>query len=110
MKRALGLLMIASMLHLVMVESDSACAKHGAAPAATMAGMPDHPAPAHPTSSPSEGRGDCHTPVVPDCCSAVASCAPSIAPATVVATGAYLQERERLMPGPRDAFASRVIP
>jgi hypothetical protein len=109
MKRTVGLLILATMLHLVLVGTDLACASHGVASVAgKMAGMPDHHAPVHPTGSHSEGRGDCHTPAVPDCCNAVSSWAPSNAPATVVATGVEPQAREALTPGPRDAWVSRV--
>jgi hypothetical protein len=109
MRRTLGLFTMALMLHLVMVGSDFACAKHVAAFGAAMAGMPDHPSGQHRTTSHSEGTGDCHTPVTPDCCSAITSCTSTIIPASADVSQAVVREHQAVTPGARDLWISRVV-
>lgn len=80
----LGVFVTFTMAHLALVGSDLVCAKHGVAPTAqpgdAMPGM-DHGQPAGQTGD----KQPCKTPTRADCCQAVASCAPSMAMASVVA-------------------------
>ena len=79
----LGVFVTFTMAHLALVGGDLVCAKHAVARAAqpgdAMPGM-DHGQPAGQTGD----KQPCKTPTRADCCQAVASCAPSIAMASVV--------------------------
>jgi len=109
MRRAVALFTMALTLHLVMVGSDFACAKHVAVSSAAMAGTTDSPSGQHPTTSHSEGTGNCHTPVARDCCSAITSCSSTIIPASAVVSKPVVSEHEAVTPGARDLWISRFV-
>ena len=95
------------MFHLALVGSDFACAKHAQTSAASMPGMPNHQG--HPVQSHGEGTGDCHTPVTPDCCSAITSCSTTIGPVNNGVGAPMIGRREADTWGTRDVGISRVI-
>jgi hypothetical protein len=68
-RRLIALLLAVAMLHLNVERADAACALHHDAPAAGHEGM-QHGAEAPVDETP------CETPASPDCCAALASCAP----------------------------------
>jgi len=77
MKRLLSLLTFSMMLHLSLVGADNVCANHAVSKAAPAAGQSGHH---HGMPMPSR-KGEkekCDTPVSPDCCTAMVSCAPTI--------------------------------
>jgi len=69
--------------HLTFVGADSACAKHGSAMAT--AGHRAHSPAEHHISPSTTGspKDQCEIPARADCCAALASCAPTLAPAQV---------------------------
>lgn len=69
------------MAHLSLVGTDLACAKHGVAkaPDAHAAHSTARHHVSHSGRGASQQQDDCETPATPDCCSAVTSCAPTIA-------------------------------
>jgi hypothetical protein len=78
MKRLLSLLTFAVMLHLSLVGADNVCASHAVKKAAPSGGEGAH----HhgmPMTSHGREKEKCDTPVSPDCCIAMTSCAPTIA-------------------------------
>ncbi len=84
MKRAIGVILMLLMGHLTLVGTDSACAKHGSAMATAAHrahSMAVHQI-AHTTSAGSP-KDSCKIPARADCCAALASCAPALAPARV---------------------------
>ena len=68
-RRTVALLLALAMLHLNVERADAACAKHQDAPAA------DHEGMQHGADAPAD-QTPCETPASPDCCQALASCAP----------------------------------
>src|SRR5262249_35177759 len=76
LRRALGVLLWALVLHLNLVASDIACERHHDEPRATAALTPmSHMS--HSSKMQSQYAGDtqsCKTPVVADCCRLMASC------------------------------------
>ena len=80
----IGLLSVFSMAHFALVGSDLVCAKHSVAQGSqssdAMPGMDHGPGQQSPV-----GKLPCKIPARADCCQAVASCAPSVAVASVVA-------------------------
>ena len=105
-RRILGLLTMSMMLHLSLVGTDFACAKHAHAINASMPGMPNHQG--HPLQSHGEGTGDCHTPISPDCCSAITSCSTTIGPVNNSALNPILRRREHHRWATRELALSRV--
>lgn len=92
LRRLTGLLTAASMLHLTVVASDAACATHmmsgeimmdGAPMTADAAGMSAEMSDRAQTDDAQASR-HCDTPVQPDCCSALASCASTFAVASSI--------------------------
>jgi len=83
MKRAIGVILMLLMGHLTFVGTDSACAKHGSAMAT--AGHRAHSPAVHQISPSTTGspKDQCEIPARPDCCTALASCATTLAPAPV---------------------------
>ena len=85
MKRAIGVILMLLMGHLTLVGTDSACAKHGSAmdtAAHRTHSMAVHQI-AHSTTSAGSPKDQCEIPARADCCAALASCAPTLAPAQV---------------------------
>lgn len=87
MKRAIGVILMLLMGHLTLVGTDSACAKHGSAMAtaahrAHSMAVAVHEI-AHSTTSAGSPKDSCKIPARADCCAALASCAPTLAPAPV---------------------------
>jgi hypothetical protein len=99
MKRLLGAISMALMLHLNLVGADAVCATHGSAKG-PMAG--DHMVHQQHSAHSSHGsqKGKCNTPVSPDCCSALTSCAPMLSLVSLVAI--------ELVPLHADPVADRV--
>ena len=86
MRRAVGFLVMLLTLHLFVASADLACAGHAAAHGAhgaygsramDMSAM-TQPGQAHGSNVRGEPGDDCRTPVSPDCCSAMTSCAVSM--------------------------------
>jgi hypothetical protein len=70
-RRLVSLLLAVAMLHLTVARVDAACAMHdGAATQSSHEGMQHGDA-----DAPAE-KAPCETPAAPDCCQALASCAP----------------------------------
>ncbi len=78
MKRALGVVSMLLMLHLSLVAADNMCATHGASKAAPVASQGGHHHHGQPEPSHGSQKENCDTPVSPDCCSALTSCAPTL--------------------------------
>lgn len=78
MKRALGAISMLLMLHLSLVGADNVCASHAVSKAASSGGQS-----AHHHGMPMQSHGGkkekCDTPISPDCCTAMVSCAPTVA-------------------------------
>jgi hypothetical protein len=74
MKRFLSLLTFSMMVHLSLVAADNVCASHAVSKAASAGQHHGMPMP-----SPKGEKGKCDTPISPDCCTAMVSCAPTLA-------------------------------
>jgi len=107
-RRALALLVVGTMLHLAMASADFACAQHAVVAAATPS-MPNHQPPPHPTQSHGEGTGDCHTPVSPNCCTAITSCSVTLAPVVVAAAAELAHSAIAPPPEPNTTGAWRSL-
>jgi len=79
MKRALGAMSMLLMLHLSVVGADNVCASHAVSKKASSGGQSaDHHG--MPMQSPGGKKDKCDTPISPACCTAMVSCAPTVAP------------------------------
>ena len=105
-RRLLGILVLASMAHLVVAGSDLVCATHGGHGAAQesqtpMAGMHHHG---------DTGKERCKVPVRNDCCEAMTSCSVNAALTSVIdAPGAATQVVRRVA-FVADAPLTRLVP
>jgi hypothetical protein len=108
-RRLLGILIVASMAHLVVAGNDLVCATHGAHAAApeSQAAMPNMH---HHGDGGDSGRERCKIPVRNDCCEAMTSCAANAALAVAIDENGGASSDARLVAFLSDAPLTRLVP
>jgi hypothetical protein len=108
-RRLLGILIVASMSHLVVAGSDLVCATHGGHAAA-----PDSQAPMpgmhHHGDAGDSGKERCKVPVRNDCCEAMTSCSANAALAVVIDENGGPNQDAPLVAFLADAPLTRLVP
>lgn len=111
-RRLLGILIVASMTHLVVAGSDLVCATHGGHASAqeSQAPMPDMHHHGDAGDAGDSGKERCKVPVRNDCCEAMASCSPNAALAVAIDEQGNPSSNARLVAFLADAPLTRLVP